>query len=306
MADLSKVIKNENLFFLAFDHRASFLKLLNIEHRATTPEEVNKICELKQIIYDGFKKALESNVPKEQGAILVDEQFGEAILKDAKNNNFIFALPVEKSGEKEFDFEYGNEFEKHIKDYDPAFAKVLVHYNPEGDEEINYRQRKKLQDLGNYCQKNGKAFLMELIVEPTKLQMEQSGNDKNKYDQELRPMLAIKTIKEMQKDNIEPDIWKIEGMEKKEDYYEVLNQAQSNGRNAKIVVLGRGEDKLKVEKWLKAGALVKGVIGFAIGRTIFNEPIINYLENKIKREEAVEKISDNYKYFYKFFIENSI
>ena len=62
------------------------------------------------MIYDGFQAAVAGGVPKEKAGILVDEQFGAAILRDAAANGFTTACPAEKSGQDEFDFEYGEEF----------------------------------------------------------------------------------------------------------------------------------------------------------------------------------------------------
>ena len=86
-------------------------------------------------------------VPKHKAAILVDEQFGSAILRDAASNGYTTACPVEKSGQEEFDFEYGEEFAKHVEAFHPTFCKVLVRYNPEGDPALNARQAARLQSV---------------------------------------------------------------------------------------------------------------------------------------------------------------
>jgi myo-inositol catabolism protein IolC len=97
-----------------------------------TSEQSKKITDAKRVIYDGFKAALAAGVPKEKAGILVDEQFGSDILRDAAKAGFAIAYTVEKSGQEEFDFEYGEDFAQLIEAFSPAFAKVLVRYNPEG------------------------------------------------------------------------------------------------------------------------------------------------------------------------------
>src|SRR5262245_38702717 len=117
---------NKPLYILPFDHRGSFQTKMFGWKGASTGIQSAEIAATKQIIYDGFKRALEDGVPKEKAGILVDEQFGTVILKDAAKNEFITACPTEKSGQDEFDFEYGNDFGKHIELFKPTFCKVLV------------------------------------------------------------------------------------------------------------------------------------------------------------------------------------
>src|SRR3989344_5929900 len=294
------------LFILAFDHRSSFIKnMLGSENKELNQDESEKIIELKQMIYEGFKQAVLNGLPKEQAAILVDEQFGDNILHTAKSNGFITALTCEKSGQEEFDFEYGSEFSSHIEKYKPVFVKVLVRFNPEANPKLNIRQLEKLKILNDYCHNNSYKFLVETLLPPTKSQMNNVGQDKTRYDQEIRPGLVIKMIAEFQNNRIEPDIWKIEGMADSENYRKVVNQARNNGRdNVGMVILGRGEDAKQVERWLAAAKDINGVVGFAIGRTIFMEPLINYNNDKINREQAIGEIAKNYMHFYNIFTKN--
>lgn len=77
----------------------------------------------------------------------------------------------------------------------------------------------------------------------------------------------------------------------------MVAQAQSNGQKAAVITLGRGESKEKVQEWLKVGAKIKGIIGFAVGRTIFWQLLADHKACKINRKETVEKIAQNYAEF---------
>src|ERR1700758_4872449 len=112
---------------------------------ALTPAQTAQIAASKQVIYDGFKAAVAGGVPKDKAGILVDEQFGDAILRDAAKYGYSTSCPAEKSGQDEFDFEYGEDFAKHIETYHPTFCKVLVRFNPEGDRDMNRRQAVRLR-----------------------------------------------------------------------------------------------------------------------------------------------------------------
>lgn len=256
------------LFILAFDHRSTLEKT-----------GFQNIPQLKQIIYEAFKKSI-GIIPPESAAILVDEQYGNLILKDAQQNSYNTVITIEKSGQEDFLFEYGEEFGQHIEKYNPQFAKV----NFKIKNEISDLSKNNLRKLSDYCHSHSVKFLLELI----------SGGNVN---------LILKTIVELQDFGIEPDVWKIEGMEDDLDYQSIIEEIKKDGRdNVSMVILGRGESKELVEKWIKTGSKMLGIIGFAIGRTIFWEPLNMFRDAKITREEAVNKISENYKYFYNLFV----
>ncbi len=294
------------LFILAFDHRSSFFKMFGYKEPLTA-EQAREISEAKWLVYEGFKQAVAKDFPpKENAGVLVDEQFGKKVHREAQPAGYLTLLTQEKSGQDEFDFEYGEQFAEHIENLKPRFAKVLIRYNPESDKEMNLRQRERLKILSGWCHEKGYKFLIEPLIPATEQQLAGVGGDQARYDNELRPGLMVKMIAELQAGGVEPDIWKIEGLEDPKHYEEVVRQARTGGRGGvSAVVLGRGADAAQVEKWLKAGAKVKGIIGFAIGRTIFWEPLLSWKEGKTSREETVRKIAENYKHFYKVFVSST-
>jgi myo-inositol catabolism protein IolC len=285
----------ESIYLLAFDHRGSFQsKLLGIAGEPA-PEDVARIEEAKGIIFSGFRKALEAGLAQDGTGILVDEQFGSAIARAASDLGVVLAMPVEKSGQDEFDFEYGDAFGEHIAAFDPTYAKVLVRYNPEGDADLNRRQAERLARLGEWLHAGGRKFLFELLVPAEPHQLERVGGDADRYDRELRPDLMIAAIQECQAAGVEPDIWKIEGLDEREDCARIAEAARADGRDAvRCVVLGRGGDESKVVHWLQAGAGVPGFVGFAVGRTIWWDPLESWLAGA-SPDEASETIARNYR-----------
>jgi 5-dehydro-2-deoxygluconokinase len=287
----------DTLFVMPFDHRGSFMaKMFGIKGRQPTAEETKEIASTKKIVYEGFRQALAQGVPKDKAAILVDEQFGAECVVDALKSGIKVAMPAEKSGQDEFDFEYGEQFGAHIEKFNPTFVKVLVRYNTDDDKVLNKRQATRLAQLSAYCHKNARKFMFELLVPALEGQLAKLGGDKKKFDTEVRPGLMEKAIAELQAAGIEPDVWKLEGLERAEDYKAIVAQARSKGRHhVGMIVLGRGENAEKVHHWLKVGAKVEGVIGFAVGRTVFWDPLVGYREKKHSREEAVAQVAKNYK-----------
>jgi myo-inositol catabolism protein IolC len=294
------------LYILAFDHRGSFQKKMFGIEGDPTDEDTEKISDAKHLIFEGMLKAVDQGAEAGVTGVLVDEQFGapKNVPGGAKERGLILSMPVEKSGQNEFDFEYGDDFGAHIEKFDPDFAKVLVRYNPDGDAEMNQRQTERLKRLADWLHENDRKFLFELLVPAEEAQLEQVGGDAERYDAELRPELMRRTIEEFQDAGVEVDIWKIEGIDSQEDCDRIARTTRRDGRDGVIcVVLGRGASDEKVDHWLRQGAPVEGYAGFAIGRSIWWDALKGYLDGDIEREEAAEQISANYLRFVKVYDE---
>jgi 5-dehydro-2-deoxygluconokinase len=286
------------LYILAFDHRGSFQKkMFGIEGEPTL-EQSTTISDAKHLIFEGMLRAADTgNVAADQLGVLIDEQFGSPrnIPQEAKSQGLKLAMPVEKSGQDMFDFEYGDQFGEHIESFDPDFAKVLVRYNPDGDPDGNRDQLSKLKRLSDWLKERDRKFLFELLVPAEPAQLEQVGGDADRYDAELRPELMRRAIEDIQGSGIEVDIWKIEGVDERDDAEMLARQSRSGGREGvACVVLGRGASDEKVDEWLRAGAPVDGYIGFAIGRSIWWDALKGFLDGSIERGDAAKQIAENY------------
>jgi myo-inositol catabolism protein IolC len=293
------------LYILAFDHRGSFQKKMFGIQGEPTPEETETIRDAKHLIFEGMRKASERGVDPSAVGVLVDEQFGGSIPRDAKADGLKLAMPVEKSGQDEFDFEYGDDFGKHIEQFDPDFSKVLVRMNPDGDAESNERQLGRLKRLADWLHENDRKFLFELIVPATPDQLESVGGDTDRYDAELRPELMRRAIEQIQAFPVPIDIWKIEGVDAREDAEMLAQQTRKGEGNENVVsvLLGRGASDDKVDHWLRQAAGVEGFIGFAIGRSIWWDALKGFLDGSIEREAASDQIAENYLRFIKVYDE---
>ncbi len=291
------------LYILPFDHRASFETKMFGWEGSLSEAQTAEIAAAKRVIYDGFKAAVGGGVPKARAGILVDEQFGAAILRDAKAEGFITCCPAEKSGQEEFDFEYGEDFARHIEAFDPTFCKVLVRYNPEGDQALNRRQAERLKRLSDYLAGKGQSrFMFELLVPAEKAQLDELKGDNKAYDLQLRPKLMVRAIQDLQDAGVEPDLWKVEGLDRREDCESIVAAAQRGGRDkVRCIILGRGEDDRKVRAWLETAATVPGFIGFAVGRTDFWQPLVDWRAKKATRDEALAEIARRYREFVDIF-----
>ena len=284
-----------NLFMLAFDQRGSFTTGLFDIKGSPTLEETARIADAKRVIFDGLNLAVLEGAPMANAGLLVDEQFGAEVARTAKASGYTLAMPVEKSGQNEFDFEYGVDFGQHIEAFDPAYAKVLVRYNPDGDTAMNLRQLTRLAELSHWLREHDRRLLFELLVPAEPAQLAKVGGDRDLYDREMRPELTIRAIAEAQAAGVEPEIWKVEGLDRREDYQCVAETARAAGRDrVTCIILGRGADPAKLENWLRQEAGVPGFIGFAIGRTIWQQPLKELLVRKLDRAGASRVIANNY------------
>ena len=285
------------LYILAFDHRGSFQKKMFGISGEPTAEETARIADAKSLIFEGMVLASEGGGEEADTlGVLVDEQFGGDIPRQAKERGLKLAMPVEKSGQDEFDFQYGADFGEHISGFGVDFAKVLVRFNPEGDAEMNERQLGRLKELSEWLHANDTKFLFELLVPAEAEQLESVDGDTDRYDAELRPQLMARSIFEIQAAGVEPDVWKIEGVDTKADASMLAERCRSgDGREGvSCVLLGRGASNDKVDHWLYQASGVPGFIGFAIGRSIWWDPLKAYLDGSMERDKAAAKISENY------------
>ena len=288
------------LYILAFDHRGSFQKKMFGIQGEPTAEETATIADAKHLIYEGMEVAVKRGLDAAATGVLVDEQFGGNIPSEARADGLKLSMPVEKSGQNEFDFEYGADFGAHIEKFNPDFSKVLVRYNPDDpDTDLNQRQLSRLKELADWLHAHDRKFLFELLVPATDAQLESVGGSSDRYDAELRPELMRRAIEDCQKYGIEVDIWKIEGVDEQSDAAMLAEQARTGeGREGvTCVLLGRGASTEKVEEWLRAASPVQGFIGFAIGRSIWWDALKGFLDKELDREAAATKIAENYLHF---------
>ena len=287
------------LFVQPFDHRGSFTKSYFGFQGAPTidpaTEQHVRVVEAKTLIYRGLLKAIELGVSAETVGILVDTQFGSHILADAKARGIPAAVCVEKSGQPVFDFEYGARWEDHIRFVAPDIVKVLVRFHPQDDPALNREQMARLKLLSDYVHATNDHYLMFELLVPAVTEDDKKAGDR--YDADIRPRHMVEAIRILQDFGIEPDIWKIEGLDRREQAQAVTEQARAGKARKRVgcIILGRGSDKAQVHKWLQVASPVPGFIGFAVGRTNFSEPLKQFLQDPKQEASAINAIAENYK-----------
>ncbi len=288
----------ERLFIFAADHRGSLKSNVLGIKKEPNKKQLEMLHDFKAMILEALKLAIEKGIKKEDAALLMDEDYGMKQLKEAKKLGIRIIVPVEKSGQRIFYFNYGKNFKLHVEKFKPDYVKVLLHFNPVNKQD-NDESLKNLRIFNNYIKTTNYKFLLELLIDPTEEQIKKFG--RNGFDVKVRPELTEAAINQLKQAGINPDIWKLEGDEVKKD----IDLISSLVENAKIVMLGRSESMSKVLKWIKIAAKNNKVIGFAVGRTIFMQSLQNYYHNKWSREKAIKTMASKYKKIADFYLRNS-
>jgi myo-inositol catabolism protein IolC len=289
------------LFILAFDHRKSIRPLFGIEGEPGAGDR-ERISAAKELVYEGLLSAAPRLPDGARPGLLVDEEFGTPVLERAQGEGVIAAVAVERSGQKEFQFEY-EDFGAHLERLRPELAKALVRYNAGGDPKLNDRQLERLRTLSDYLAGSDADLLFELLVPPTEEQLAEFSGDSSRYDADLRPALVRTAIEQIQDAGIEVSIWKIEGIEAAADCESIAATCRRGGRKADCLILGRGADESKVEHWLTTAAPTPGFGGFAVGRTIWWDAIAAHLAGHADRPTTVETIAARYLHFVDVYLE---
>ncbi|GAA1864670.1 2-deoxy-5-keto-D-gluconate 6-phosphate aldolase domain-containing protein [Asanoa iriomotensis] len=283
------------LYLLAMDHRESFVTQVYGIHGYPNPAQIQSIVDGKRLIYRGLSVALSRGAAASSAGVLVDERYGEAVARAAQEAGITLAMPIEKSGQDWFTLEYGTlgsgVWMEHVEAFDPRYVKILVRDNPSFDVRARRGQMDDLATVSSALDAAGRELLLELLVPPT------DGQESDRYDDDLRPELTVRVIGEMQAAGVEPAIWKIEGLNSVASAASVLETARQGGRNSvQCIVLGRDAPAADLDRWLRAAAPA-GFLGFAIGRSIWAEPLKSYLAGDLTEESVVDRISANYLHF---------
>jgi myo-inositol catabolism protein IolC len=296
-----------DLFILAMDHRESLQKDVYGIAGEPTAEEAAAISAHKSLIFDGLARAIHDGVDGASAGVLVDERYGAAVARKARAGGVDLAMPIERSGQDFLVLEYGtvadDEWLRHVEAFDPAQVKVLVRDNPDFDPADRAQQLAELAVVSRDLRRAGRTFLFELLVPATDEQLGSVGGDALRYDSDLRPGLTVAVISSMQAAGVEPDIWKIEGLETTEAATAVVAAARAGGRDAvTCVVLGRDAPADRLDHWLGIAAGVDGFRGFAIGRSIWEQPLKDLLAGAATEAQLVERVAAAYRHFAELYL----
>jgi myo-inositol catabolism protein IolC len=269
---------DDPLFILAMDHRESFGKtLFGVRDDAPDSAQAAAMKAAKRLIFEGLQTSLPS-VTSGRAGVLVDERYGQNVIDAIRGGEgpVVLAVPVEASGHDWFTLEWGDQWLEHVEAVKPDYAKVLVRDNPDFDAARREAQLSRLAQVSAGLRDVGVPLLYELLVPATDAQLDQAGHDASAYDRDIRPGLVAQVIADNQAHEVEPALWKVEGLETADAARQVAGQAKAGGRAADLIVLGRDAPTERLDHWLEVASQVDAFVGFAIGRSIWEDVVRTY------------------------------
>jgi myo-inositol catabolism protein IolC len=283
------------LLILAMDHRESFGRsLFDVRDDKPTADQLGAMEKAKRLIYAGLARA-RAQLPGGRAGVLVDERYGQRVVETARADGLVLAVPIEHSGREWFELEWGESWLEHLRSVGPDFAKVLVRDNPAFPRDRREQQFRALAAVSEALRGLGVPLLYELLVPATPEQLATAGGNTDTYDRDLRPELVVQVIGDNQAAGVEPAIWKIEGLETAEAARLVVSQVRAGGRGeVDAIVLGRDAPADRLKHWLTVAAPVDGFVGFAIGRSIWEDAVAAWYQGKSGEAEATEQIAARY------------
>lgn len=286
---------------LAIDHRSSFL--LWSARALGRQASVAELAELKLVVADALVLALAARASPALTAgevgLLCEPEIGLGALERARGAGIRVIVPAERSGEDEFAFEHGEEgFASAIEELAPDAVKALVRYNPRF-EDRNARSLRRLRLLGDWCAEHEVPLMLELLVPPGSIHG-LTGEREPRFDSLVRPGLTLQAIAELRGGGLEPRWWKLEAQPDAASAAAVAG-ATGAAPNRQILepgtsclVLGRAAPLDVVRDWVQVAAGVAGYSGFAVGRSLWAEPLEGLLDGSLDRAAATSEIARRY------------
>ena len=293
-SDIWRPRHDDPLFILAMDHRGSFGKsLFDVQDDQPTSDQRSKMERAKELIYAGLDQA-RPRLGTGRAGVLVDEQYGQSVIDQAMTSPVVLAIPIEESGQDWFTLQFGDDWLEHLHRIEPSYAKILVRDNPAFDEAKRRSQLDALGTVSAGLHDAGVPLLYELLVPGTDEQLAAVGKDTDRYDRDVRPGLVAQVIADNQAAGVEPTLWKIEGLDTVDGARQVAEQARAGGRDTDLIVLGRDAPAERLYRWLEVATEVEAFVGFAIGRSIWEKAIGDWVAGTSDDEQTTDRIAATY------------
>ncbi|MEN2741639.1 DUF2090 domain-containing protein [Microbacterium sp. X-17] len=277
------------ILMAAFDHAAEF-------HEAASGglsepgQSVAQTTRAKELVFEGIRQAVDAGVPREHAAVLLDDKYAQGLMSRAREAGIAFSIPVD-SPTGHVVLQPG--WQDILLRNQPDWAKPLLFLNVEGDAIDNHRQLESTLVLQRWLQEHGGQLLVEILIPPEPAQLDRVGGDLSRYRLELIPDLVVAAMESVQQAGIRPNLWKVEAAASVDGARKIGQAAVASGVDC--LILGSGESLETVGDWLAVGKTIPGYRGFAVGRTIWQEPVETWAHDK-DDEQLRSEVARRYTY----------
>jgi myo-inositol catabolism protein IolC len=298
---------NRVLLILAADHRDSLERGLYGLYGLTappTPAQAARISADKLLVYQALLGAAAWLPVQIQPGVLIDEQYGASVAELASQSAGAVSLcmPLEASGQEWFRFAYGADWQQHAGSFAADYAKVLVRDNPGLDPACREQQARRLGQVSAWAARTSRSLILELVVPATGADKEATGGIMHRYNDELRPGHTLRIMEYLQDYGVEPTFWAVKGLDRHDDAVAVAAMAQRGGRRARCLAGGGQASHDRLEHWLQVAAPIPGWAGFAIGRSIWWDPLRAHLRRLSTAGEARRRIRAAYLHYARYYL----
>jgi myo-inositol catabolism protein IolC len=287
---------NHVLLILAADHRNSLERGLYGVTAPPTPAQAARISADKLLVYQALLDAAAQLPAQIQPGMLIDEQYGASVAELASHSAGAISLcmPLEASGQDWFGFAYGDDWQRHAGFFAAEHVKVLVRDNPGLDLARREQQARRLGQVSAWAARAGRSLILELLVSAGGADQDATDSNMDRYEDDQRPGHTVAIMEYLQDHGVEPAFWAVEGLDRHDDAIAVAAMAQRGGRQARCLVGGRHAPYDQLQHWLQVAAPIPGWAGFAIGRSIWWNPLRAHLRRLSTAGEARRRIRAAY------------
>jgi myo-inositol catabolism protein IolC len=287
---------NRVLLILAADDRDSLERGLYGLTAPPTPAQAAQISAGKLLVYQALLDAAALLPAEVQPGVLIDEQYGAGVAELASHSAGAVSvgMPLEASGGDWFGFAYGEDWQQHAEFFAAQYPKVLVRDNPGLDPARREQQAQQLAQVSAWAAQAERSLIVELLVPATDTDRDATGGHPDRYDDELRPGHTLQVMQYLQDHGVEPAFWAVEGQDRHDDAVAVAATARRGGRRARCLVAGRHAPYDTLQHRLQVAAPIPGWAGFAIGRSIWWDPLHAHLHHLSTAGEARRRVRAAY------------
>jgi 5-dehydro-2-deoxygluconokinase len=268
----------DRVYMLAADHRWQWEEWCDARSMPRA-----RIPDVKRLAYEGFLRARHRSADvREFGALLIDEQYSAPVIAHARVAGVNVGTPAEKAGA----FPLAWSSDPFSRALTGMFVKVLVRYRSDDEASIVQGQRDKLDALQAWCRAAGKPLVVEILVG-------RRDEPEDEFEAVGRPAMLAAFIGDAYSRGLTPEFWKIEGTLSSEGARTIDTAIAANPAGRQII-LGKAAELATIDKWFAAAAASRTAVGFAIGRSVFWEPSVAFLNGVKTADQAATAIADTY------------
>jgi len=265
----------DEVFAFAFDHRNQFFDLARQAGAAEA-----RLPALKRLLVEAVAETESALSLKGKIGMLCDDRYGQDALNAATGRGWWIGRPVELPGSNPVVFDRGRSIGTTLISW-PAehIVKCLVYFHPDDAIEHRLEQEAQIRALYDAVQASGHELLLEIIPPKHRTRDEDT---------------VLRALKRLYNLGIYPEWWKLEPMSPAQWRAVDALIAERDPHCRGVVLLGLNASMEALAAGFRDAQASRSCRGFAVGRTIFQEPSQAWLANGIDDAELTRRVRHNF------------